>query len=205
MELLDVYPFNLAMQIFGKEEKALGIYVPGIEDALNTLTDREKDILIMRYKNKLTLQLIGDRYDIGRERVRQITVRAVWKMRHPSRARMFKAVPVRELEQKQVEYNKLAQEHDTLMNLFDTFIKKPSNLPTYAKTSVEVMQTPIIDLDLSVRSYNALMRAGKRTLRDVVEMRETELRRVRNLGSKSAREILVKVHDLGLEMKSEEE
>ena len=59
----------------------------------------------------------------------------------------------------------------------------------------------IEDLDLSVRSFNCLKRAGINTVRDLVAMTEEELIRVRNLGRKSLEEVKQKLSDNELELR----
>ena len=58
------------------------------------------------------------------------------------------------------------------------------------------------DLDLSVRSYNCLKRAGIQTVEELTQKTEDELMRVRNLGKKSFKEVKDKVYDLGRQFKS---
>lgn len=62
----------------------------------------------------------------------------------------------------------------------------------------------IEDLDLSVRSYNCLKRAGIQTVEELTQKTEDEMMRVRNLGKKSLKEVKDKIHDLGLNFKSYE-
>ena len=60
----------------------------------------------------------------------------------------------------------------------------------------------IEDLDLSVRSYNCLKRAGIQTVEELTQKTEDEMMRVRNLGKKSLKEVKDKIYDLGLTFKS---
>lgn len=60
----------------------------------------------------------------------------------------------------------------------------------------------IEDLDLSVRSYNCLKRAGIQTVDELTQKTEDEMMRVRNLGKKSLKEVKDKVYELGLSFKS---
>lgn len=62
----------------------------------------------------------------------------------------------------------------------------------------------IEDLDLSVRSYNCLKRAGIQTVEELTQRTEDEMMRVRNLGNKSLKEVKDKIYDLGLSFKSYE-
>ena len=62
----------------------------------------------------------------------------------------------------------------------------------------------IEDLDLSVRSYNCLKRAGIQTVEELTQRTEDEMMRVRNLGKKSLKEVKDKIYDLGLNFKSYE-
>ena len=69
----------------------------------------------------------------------------------------------------------------------------------------QLLETPIEDLEFSVRSYNCLKRAGMNTIADIVLKTEHDMIKVRNLGKKSLEEVIQKVKDLGLEFKSVEE
>ena len=62
----------------------------------------------------------------------------------------------------------------------------------------------IEDLDLSVRSYNCLKRAGIQTVDELTQKTEDEMMRVRNLGKKSLKEVKDKIYELGLSFKSYE-
>jgi RNA polymerase primary sigma factor len=65
-----------------------------IERSLATLTDRERDILKMFFGigvQEMTLEEIGDRLGLTRERVRQIKEKAIRRLRHSSRSKLLKA------------------------------------------------------------------------------------------------------------------
>ena len=69
----------------------------------------------------------------------------------------------------------------------------------------ELLQKTIDELELSVRSFNCLKRAGIDTVQDLVGRSQTDLQKVRNLGSKSLVEIEQKLQELGLKLKDDEE
>ena len=75
------------------------------------------------------------------------------------------------------------------------------NTPEEDNTS-KVMEMTIEDLDLSVRSYNCLKRAGIQTVDELTQKTEDEMMRVRNLGKKSLKEVKDKLIELGLGFKS---
>ena len=66
-----------------------------IERSLSTLTQREGDVIRLYYglngKYPLTLEEIGERFDLTRERVRQIKEKAIRRLKHTSRSRMLKS------------------------------------------------------------------------------------------------------------------
>lgn len=62
-------------------------------------------------------------------------------------------------------------------------------------------ETKIEELDLSVRSYNCLKRAGINTVGDLIQKNEEEMMRVRNLGRKSLKEVIQKLRERGLDLK----
>lgn len=69
----------------------------------------------------------------------------------------------------------------------------------------KVLEMPIEELELSVRSYNCLKRAGIATVDDLANKSEADMMKVRNLGKKSLDEVINKLHSLGLDFKYEEE
>ena len=70
---------------------------------------------------------------------------------------------------------------------------------------VKVLEMTIEELDLSVRSFNCLKRAGIDTVEDLINRTEEDMIKVRNLGRKSLEEVIQKLHSLGLDLKKVEE
>ena len=69
----------------------------------------------------------------------------------------------------------------------------------------KILEMNIEDLDLSVRSYNCLKRAGINTVEELVQRDEDEMMKVRNLGRKSLEEVQQKLAQLGLSLRSNED
>ena len=69
----------------------------------------------------------------------------------------------------------------------------------------KVLEMTIEELDMSVRSFNCLKRAGIDTVEDLTNRTEEDMIKVRNLGKKSLEEVIQKLHSLGLDLKHEEE
>lgn len=69
----------------------------------------------------------------------------------------------------------------------------------------KVLEMTIEELDLSVRSFNCLKRAGINTVEDLTNKTEDEMMKVRNLGKKSLDEVINKLHSFGLDLRSEDE
>ena len=63
----------------------------------------------------------------------------------------------------------------------------------------------IEELDMSVRSFNCLKRAGIDTVGDLTNKTEDDMIKVRNLGKKSLEEVVQKLHSLGLDLKKDDE
>ena len=101
---------------------------------------------------------------------------------------------------------KLLNEH---LNLF-VELTDATTIPTVIQEKPEnqkghVLEMTIEELDLSVRSFNCLKRAGIDTVEDLINRTEEDMIRVRNLGKKSLEEVIQKLHSLGLDLKSVEE
>ena len=69
----------------------------------------------------------------------------------------------------------------------------------------KVLETSIEELELSVRSFNCLKRAGIATVEDLTNRSESDMMKVRNLGKKSLDEVVAKLHSLGLSFAEEDE
>ena len=69
----------------------------------------------------------------------------------------------------------------------------------------KVLETSIEELELSVRSFNCLKRAGISTVEDLTNKSENDMMKVRNLGKKSLDEVIAKLHSLGLNFRQEDE
>ena len=65
-------------------------------------------------------------------------------------------------------------------------------------TITKTLETPIEEIEFSVRAYNCLKRAGIHTVQDLINKKEVEVTKIRNLGKKSLKEVLDKVEEMGL-------
>ena len=65
----------------------------------------------------------------------------------------------------------------------------------------KTLETPIEEIEFSVRAYNCLKRAGIHTVQDLIDKREIEVTKIRNLGKKSLKEVLDKVKEMGLKFR----
>lgn len=105
-------PVSLETPIGEEEDSHLGDFIPDedipapadaaafsllkdqLNEVLNTLTDREKEVLKLRFGLKdgkaRTLEEVGSQFEVTRERIRQIEAKALRKLRHPSRSKKLK-------------------------------------------------------------------------------------------------------------------
>ncbi len=101
---------------------------------------------------------------------------------------------------------KILNEHLNLFVDLSDEAKKAEIMVERPETKKEkVLEMTIEDLDMSVRSFNCLKRAGIDTVEDLINRTEEDMIKVRNLGKKSLEEVIQKLHSLGLDLKHEEE
>ena len=85
------------------------------------------------------------------------------------------------------------------MSGFGILVSPPTDpLPKILEMSIE-------EMDLSVRSYNCLKRAGIHTIEDLTKKTEDDMLKVRNLGRKSLDEVIQKLAGYGLALKEKED
>lgn len=102
---------------------------------------------------------------------------------------------------------KILTEH---LNLFtdlsgDTFSDAKIMVEKGDTSKEKVLDMTIEELDLSVRSFNCLKRAGINTVEDLIGKSEEDMMKVRNLGRKSLEEVIAKLDSFGFGLKSDDE
>ncbi|MBQ9467563.1 MAG: DNA-directed RNA polymerase subunit alpha [Clostridia bacterium] len=101
---------------------------------------------------------------------------------------------------------KILNEHLNLfVNLTDDAKKAEIMVERQETIKEKVLEMTIEDLDMSVRSFNCLKRAGIDTVEDLTKKTESEMIKVRNLGKKSLEEVISKLASLGLTLKPEDD
>ena len=101
---------------------------------------------------------------------------------------------------------KVLTEHLNLfVNLSESVSSQEIMVETSNTGSEKVLQMTIEELDLSVRSFNCLKRAGINTVEDLISKTEEDMMRVRNLGRKSLEEVVEKLESLGYKLRKEDE
>ncbi|MBE6550675.1 MAG: DNA-directed RNA polymerase subunit alpha [Ruminococcaceae bacterium] len=101
---------------------------------------------------------------------------------------------------------KILNEHLNLfVDLSDQAKKAEIMVDSRDDSKEKVLEIVIEELDMSVRSFNCLKRAGINTVQDLTNKTEEEMIKVRNLGKKSLEEVIQKLASLGLSLKKEEE
>jgi RNA polymerase sigma factor (sigma-70 family) len=188
----DIYPINLLKDINVNEYSKVYIeyahltedQVKGLEYALSQMRKRETEMVLLRYRDKKTFQAIAEIYNRSDSRVSQIIQKVLRKLRHPSRMIYI-------VEGYEAYCNRMNREHEEFRLIYSGVSEERRS---------EILQLPIEDLQLTVRSYNALKRAGICTLADLVERsKDVEVFvRIRNFGKASRVEVVSKMLHLGL-------
>ncbi len=177
----------------------------------------------------MTLVEVGTLLSVSRERVRQCEAKALRKLRHPSRSRNFRQfwrpikeryleamdtltalrAPVDDLDL-QAEYalsipyvQKLKGEYESQIGILrarceELALNQKDPQPV---VNLDILETPIEELEISVRLYNCLRGSGFGTLRDIVGKSQPEIYSISNLGKKSFTELLDMLVALGLELR----
>ena len=164
------------------------------------LTQREETVLFAIFKENKTLEATGKILGVTRERVRQVQIRALKKLKRRkyyfevgeyfSKEQLAKQDYEKYLEEKHKEWDYESAKSFVIAYENDLIAEKRKSL-----------EIPIEELDLSVRSYNCLRRANIRTIKELINKTQLDLLgKVRNMGRKSLKEIVIKLDSLGLEL-----
>ena len=181
------------------------------------LNQREQEIIWSFFKDEKTLQKIGDEQFISRERVRQIIAKSVEKLDYFNRKFKWfydddkvleklvqeKEVKSKQLTSKIIELEELIERARNLYFDENSTIREVKEYLESLESDFKGIAT-IDDLDLSVRTYNCLRRSGNARIADLLEKKEDDILKIRNLGKKSFKELKEKLNNLGLKFKGEE-
>lgn len=212
------YPYNLAYAVFlplwerkseeqinEAKQKVYNVYIPGLIEAMNDLTDREQKVLELRYKHYLTLEQCGYHFNVTRERIRQVEAKALRKLRSPYRSKHWILDTMDKARETQEKLSRLELENIRLKNYIESHLTDAIFPCDNEQKEDSVSDISIDNLELSVRSFNCLRRAGINTLGDLDGFTVEKLMEIRNLGRKSVEEVITRLKEYGIEIKSENE
>lgn len=202
------YPINLFEAIKDRRGK---IELPeevtpdierGIMLALSHLDERAADMVMLRYKDNLSLVEIGEKYSFTGNRARQIISRAV---RELAKKPMLQMIQLGHKGYVEFIVNRLAEVKTEVISLNaynrgyeDGYADGYEQREKKEKELSELLDISIQDLDLSLRSTKGLKNAEIETIADLLKFTDAkEIKGIRNLGVKSLSEIARKLNDLG--------
>lgn len=217
------YPFNLISWTFGftsdeisshsgyvniDSETQMFLATMWIEGVVRTCGGGERihDMLVMRCRDHKNLEEVGKKYNITRDRVRQLIAKAERQLRHPSRSKKLRIVADMIFNSNgEVNFADIIsayERQETFKEMMRTELSKQNELQNKMKQSGCDLNAPIENLNLSVRSYNCLKRAGINTVENIITRFQNEspdeiLLSVRNLGRKSYDEICNVLRGMG--------
>ena len=163
------------------------------DKAMSELTDREEKIVRYYYginsdMKTHTLEETGVEFGVTRSRIRQIISKSSRKLRHPSRLKYIKfAMSSENVFQLLFDACAKIKDLEERCNVLQERIKMLTD--NDEEDSDIIYGMSIEELDLSIRTFRCLLRAGIQTVGDLINMDSAELISVRNLGKKSYIEI----------------
>ena len=183
----ELWPKNLYYHVFGEfVEEVPDNAEAAIEYVLNMLKKRDKAIVLARLKHYKTYAAIGREFHITGNRVAQVLQKNIRMMKNPARSRFLVDL------NGQLQHDSDAEEAAREVR-FQIVEKRKAEI---VEGSID--EITLEDLDLTVRSYNCLRRAGIGTLTDISGLTLKELYGVRNLGRKGALEVLTVCEKYGV-------
>ena len=191
------YPYN-AFEAASFTAKDLDpFFVDNFDNILSEVcSDKEQLCIELFFKSELTLAAIGEKLGVTRERIRQIISKGMKKITR------F----VYHYDAKQKAEKDFADRRAFRQQLIEEYKKNGVITPEmefeFGELKVGAFHDydqSIDDLDLSVRSYNCLRRAGIKYIAELTRMTEEEILKIRSMGKKGCQEIRDKMLKLGFD------
>lgn len=194
-----VWPYNLWSDIIDSGRFAAKaedgsdldyvLYWPNLEAVLSSaLDERHQRVLRMRYEQNLSYRSIGEELGVGPERIRQLIVHSLRKLREPRNFFRLNATPERDVIKLSMALRDMTEKYNSLKVQVDNLVdeiearkaKKRAELP---------LDSPIASLELSMRSFNCLRANNIETVGDLVACKESTLESFSKLGKVSIADI----------------
>lgn len=196
------YPLDVIDILFGDDDSIDINYIENnfdenLEFVLGTLREREAKLFRKIWKDGYILEAVAQQEGVTKERVRQIVAKAERRLRHPTRLRVLRYG--KEVMELQDDITKLTMELYQKKQELIHQINNPHLITLSKEDKLESIK--LEELELSVRSYNCLRRAGINKLVDLLTKTEEDIMRLRNMGRKSLKEITEKLSDMNLSLK----
>lgn len=175
--------------------------VRGIRFAYTSLQDEFQVVLYLRFEKHYTLQEIAKIFSLSSTQIENKIEKAIQTW--------FKSGDIKYIEEGLSGHinNTIKTKAEALSESkisieykrgYDNAIAEMRGSTLEPEKEIDILMTPLEDLDLSVRSCNCLKRQGIETLGEILNLTLDELYKIRNLGRKCIEEIRNKVKDLGL-------
>ena len=187
------YPENLIRTVCADDEEITEDRITGLQYSLESMTDRELDVLDCRFRERKSFREIADLFSVPIERIRVIYDRSLRKLRKTYRLPM---IALGYDASRQAEEQAARAERGADEEAFIEAAEKTGNL--------EVLTMAVRDLDLSVRVLNRLEGSGIESVRDlwiISQRHPKEYLRIRSLGEIGRKEIDERLEHLGFILK----
>lgn len=180
---------------FGSRDEMRQAYAELIE----TLPPKQRTVIQARHFQQQTYRAIGDSLGLTVERIRQIHMSALRKLRHPARGRRIAPLHPSDAAAERAREEKIAAREKALEEYIEATQKD-------LDVNLAASQIPITDLEFSARAYHCLgRRPDIKTLGDLASLTRSELLSIRNLGRRCADEIQARLQEYGLDLTPEPE
>lgn len=207
---------RLWCDVMGLRPRDIAVAPEDVEETLTHmietyLDDRQQKVILYQYKDNLELGEVGKLIGVTRERVRQISEKAIRKLkcrRGWISIGDSRAINKLKIQEKIEEDVLIAVKHKVLQELDSEMVSLKKIISDATGAAVEEYKEqhpdmPLSELDLSVRAYVCLARAGIKTLSELRECRLSEILKIRNMGEKCAYEIKDTLEKMGYSLRKE--
>lgn len=196
---LKLFPYNLIEAIGFNVEDVIEHFESRLShlNQAGYIRDREYEILLQIYRDHKIFDQVANNFGLSRARVQQIAEKVIYIIRKHSKfileGEYSRFESLAKLDYTQyLEQKKSQWDYDSACEFIANY-ERENAVSTWNDDDIAV-------LDLSVRSYNCLRRAGIKYVSEITKLTEDQLLKIRCLGKKSAREIIKSLDRLGLSL-----
>lgn len=176
------FPYSFKYVVPDIEARPCALYLPNFEEVFSSVLDeRQQKMMRMRYEQGMTYEAIGNEFNLSRERIRRIVAESLLKLREPKNYYRLNAIPEVDVIRLKSQLKDMTEQNENLKKQMAALTGELDK-KTVEKQVLMPLDSDVSELNISLRSYHALILNNITTVGQLISCSASHLLGMRSLG-----------------------